>query len=92
MKRSYEKPFVRDLGEGLQSSSGQYTCAPGSTDTGICNTGDYAGGGCNNGNWNRSGLGCDNGNMNAGDPAFGCQNGNSNETFSCNGGSGANTP
>lgn len=84
MKRSYEKPFVRDLGEGLQSSSGQFlSCEAGSTDTGVCDNGDNAGGGCANGNWNRSGLGCVNGNNNTGGPGYNCINGNNNETQGC---------
>lgn len=87
MKKIYEKPFVRDLGEGMHTSIGQYLCTAGSTDTGICSDGQYAGGGCNNGNWNRAGQGCTNGSHNAGDPGGACHNGNNNSTGGCGNGS-----
>jgi len=83
MKKSYEKPFVRDLGKGLQSSSGQFLCTAGSTVTGTCSNGEAAGAGCTNGNKNISGAGCRNGNNNAGGPGFSCINGNNNETQGC---------
>jgi hypothetical protein len=87
MKKKYEKPFARNLGEGLQASFGQILCTAGSTDTGLCTNGDAAGGGCDNGNQNVSGLGCTNGNNNAGAPGFSCINGNNNLTGGCAGGS-----
>jgi hypothetical protein len=92
MKIAYEKPFVRDLGDGLHSSVGQTDCRNGSAATGICGQGDYALAACENGNWNRSGLGCINGNNNAGGPGFACNNGNNNETGFCQNGGSVITP
>jgi hypothetical protein len=86
MKKTYEKPFARNLGENPETSFGQIICAAGSTDTGICSNGDNAGGGCSNGNQNITGLGCTNGSNNAGAPGYNCLNGNNNETCGCNSG------
>jgi len=75
MKKSYEKPFVRDLGEDLLSSTGQQLCSAGSTDFEIsCTNGNRAQTNCHNGNTNLTGFGCHNGNNNSSGPGT-CGNG-----------------
>lgn len=90
MKKTYQKPFARNLGEVFLFSEGQQECSTGSAATGFCRNGDYASLGCRNGNSNVLGEGCRDGNLNAGVGGAHCENGGLNQTGLCFSGSIAN--